>query len=100
MGAKDDKADYDYAEGVELNVYELSTNAHTVVYGMNNQVQLKADVVNENGNFVITIEADKNYSIRLVNKIAKEVENAEFTIEGNDTLIRANSTKKMKVIFA
>ena len=100
MGASDDKADYDYADGVELNVYELSKEAHTVVYGMDNKIALKADLFNENGTLLIQMEASKDYSIRLVNKTAKEVENAEFVAEGNDTLIKGNSNKTIKVVFA
>jgi alpha-D-xyloside xylohydrolase len=89
IGACDDKADYDYSDGVQLKVYELieGKDASTVVYGMDGAKDLEMNVVKNNGEIAIKVNAKKAYSIRLVNVIVTSVKNAMVTIEGNDSIL-------------
>ena len=69
IGAHDDGPDYDYADGVELRVYALADgkSAETVVYNMDNEIDLKA-VFTRNGNEVTAqVESSKPYTVKLVN---------------------------------
>lgn len=69
IGAHDDKPDYDYADGVELRVYALADGetAETVIYDMNNKVDLVAKFV-RNGNTVTSeVKSSKPYTVKLVN---------------------------------
>ena len=89
MGAHDDRPDYDYAEGVELRIYELQEGAEAVktVYGMTNRAELTVKVAKAAGNITIDVEATKAYSVRLVNVKATAAEGAELTIDGDDTIL-------------
>jgi alpha-D-xyloside xylohydrolase len=93
IGACDDKADYDYADGVQLKVYELKEGkeASTVVYGMDGANELEITVIKNNGQITIKANAKKAYSIRLVNVILTEASNASITVDGNDTIITPNN---------
>ncbi len=93
IGACDDKADYDYADGVQLKVYELKEGkeASTVVYGMDGAKELEITVIKNNGQITIKANAKKAYSIRLVNVILTEASNASITVDGNDTIITPNN---------
>ena len=95
MGARDDRPDYDYAEGVELRIYELQEGAEAVktVYGMTNQAELTVKAAKAAGTITIEVEASKAYTIRLMNVMAASVEGAEMVIEGNDTVLKPNAGK-------
>lgn len=69
IGAHDDKPDYDYADGVELRVYALADgeSTSTVVYGMNNEVELEATFTRNGNKVVADVKAQKPYTVKLVN---------------------------------
>ena len=89
MGARDDKPDYDYAEGVELRMYELCEGVKTckTVYGMTNEADLTVEAVKAAGTITIDVETAKSYTVRLVNVQAVSAEGADITIDGNDTIL-------------
>lgn len=89
IGACDNIADYDYAEGVQLRVYELAENraAETVVYGMDSAKDLEVSILKKDGKIILEVNAKKAYSIRLVNETVTEAVNANIVIDGNDTLL-------------
>ena len=89
IGATDTQADYDYADGVQLKVYEVKDGktAETVVYGMDSEKAVTASVINTNGQLSIKVDTTKSYSVRLVNVKITKVTNAEVTIEGNDSIL-------------
>jgi len=69
IGAHDDKPDYDYADGVELRVYALADgqSTETVIYGMSNDIELKATLT-RTGNIVkADVESKKPYTVKLIN---------------------------------
>ena len=89
MGACDDKPDYDYADGAELRVYALSEDkeASTVIYDMKQNVALTASVVKKGSKISIQVQADKPYTVRLINVKAVSASGADMQMEGNDTIL-------------
>lgn len=93
MGSHDDKPDYDYADGVELKMYELCEGVKTckTVYGMTNEVDLTVEAVKAAGTITIDVETAKSYTVRLVNVKAVAAEGADIAIDGNDTILAPNA---------
>jgi len=89
MGAHDDKPDYDYADGAEVRIYALAdgTETSSVVYGMNQNIDLTVHAQKEKGKIFIRTEGSKPHTIRLVNVKATSVNNGTMIVEGNDTII-------------
>ena len=89
MGACDDKPDYDYADEAELRVYALSEDkeASTVIYDMKQNVALTASVVKKGSKITIQVQADKPYTVRLINMKAVSASGADMQMEGNDTIL-------------
>ncbi len=89
MGARDDRPDYDYAEGVELRLYQLKdgVEATKTVYGMNNEAELTVKALKNEDTITIDVEATKAYTVRLMNVKAVACEGAEMVIEENDTIL-------------
>ncbi len=89
MGAHDDKPDYDYADGAEVHIYALADGAEasSVVYDMNQNIDLTVHAKKENEKIFICTEASKPYTIRLVNAKAASVNNGTMIVDGNDTII-------------
>ena len=89
MGACDDKPDYDYADEAELRVYALSEDkeASTVIYDMKQNVALTASVVKKGSKITIQVQADKPYTVRLINVKAVSASGADMQMEGNDTIL-------------
>ncbi len=89
LGSRDDRPDYDYADGVELRVYELHNGcrAERSVYGMDNRVELTIQASRHAGAVTLDVEASKPYTVRLVNVQAVSAEGADIRVEGSDTLV-------------
>ena len=76
IGSCDNKPDYDYADGVELRVYALKDgqSAETVVYGMNNEVEVMASFT-RNGDVVTSnVKSNKPYTVKLINMPGAELQ--------------------------
>ena len=76
IGSCDNKPDYDYADGVELRVYALKDgqSAETVVYGMNNEVEVMASFT-RNGDVVTSnVKSNKPYAVKLINMPGAELQ--------------------------
>lgn len=69
LGARDDDAVYDYADGVTLKVYALGDGktAETVVWSGENEVELKVAVSNHGGEYAVHVEGSKPCKVELVN---------------------------------
>lgn len=93
IGARNDKADYDYADNVQLKVYQLSENkaAGTVVYGKDGSKELEVSVVKKEAEITIKVNTIRAFSIRLVNETVNEAVNADVMIEGKDTLLKPHT---------
>ncbi len=89
IGAHDDKPDYDYGEDTELRIYEpvADTTATETVYGMDGSEEIKISVTTEEGKISVSVETGKAVSVRLVNRKAKAVENAEMQVTDKDTVL-------------
>ena len=89
IGAHDDKPDYDYGEDTELRIYEpvAGTTVTETVYGMDGSEEIKISVTAEEGKISVSVETGKAVSVRLVNRKAKAVENAEMQVTDKDTVL-------------
>ena len=89
IGSKDDRPDYDYADGVEIRIYALTEGEETssVVYNMKSDAELTISAIKRNGEITIQASSAKPYTIRLVNMTGVAVSGASTRTEGNDTVI-------------
>ena len=89
IGAHDDKPDYDYGEDTELRIYEpaADTTITETVYGMDGSEEIKISVTTEEGRISVSVDTGKTVSVRLVNRKAKAVENAEMQVTDKDTVL-------------
>ncbi len=89
IGAHDDKPDYDYGEDTELRIYEpvAGTTVTETVYGMDGSEEIEISVTTEEGKISVSVETGKAVSVRLVNRKAKAVENAEMQVTDKDTVL-------------
>lgn len=89
IGAHDDKPDYDYGEDTELRIYEpvAGTTVTEIVYGMDGSEEIRISVTTEEGKISVSVETGKTVSVRLVNRKAKAVENAEMQVTDKDTVL-------------
>ena len=89
LGAGEDRPDYDYAENVELRIYELSEGCcvEKSVYGTDNREEVTICAARKDGKIVLDVNAAKPYRIRLVNRTVKAAEGADIAVEGKDTLV-------------
>lgn len=89
IGAHDDKPDYDYGEDTELRIYEpvAGTTVTETVYGMDGSEEIRISVTTEEGKISVSVETGKTVSVRLVNRKAKAVENAEMQVTDKDTVL-------------
>ena len=89
IGAHDDKPDYDYGEDTELRIYEpaADTTVTETVYGMDGSEEIKISVTTEEGKISVSVDTGKAVSVRLVNRKAKTVENAEMQVTDKDTVL-------------
>ena len=89
IGVHDDKPDYDYGEDAELRIYEpmAGTTVTEIVYGMDGSEEIRISVTTEEGRISVSVETGKTVSVRLVNRKAKAVENAEMQVTDKDTVL-------------
>ncbi|MBQ7954946.1 MAG: alpha-xylosidase [Lachnospiraceae bacterium] len=89
LGMRDDAPDYDYADGVELRVYELQNDKTVMksVYNMQQEEDLKITAVKLNNTITMDVQTAKAYTIRLVNVTGVSAEGATICVEGNDTIL-------------
>ena len=93
LGARDDRPDYDYGDGVELRIYELGDGVRVsdVVFGMDNAEEVKVSAERAGNVITINVMSDKAYSVRLVNVKAASAAGGDMTLEGNDTIVKSDT---------
>lgn len=93
LGARDDRPDYDYGDGVELRIYELGDGVRVsdVVFGMDNAEEVKVSAERAGNVITINVMSDKAYSVRLVNVKAASAAGGDMTLEGNDTIVKSGT---------
>lgn len=89
VGSRDDRLDYDYADGCELRVYALhdGVRVDTVVYNSESTAALTVSVKRHGHTIIVTSTDTKPYTIRMVNLHAAAAVNGLVVIDGNDSLI-------------
>ena len=102
MGARNDNAVYDYADGVTFRAYALKDGiqAETVVYGTENEKEASAGVVKNGTSYEITVESKKASKVALMNVGApKQVNGASYTQDGENVIVEFNGDGKAEVVF-
>jgi len=91
LGACEEKPDYDYADGVELRIYELQEGARAskTIYGMSGKAELTIKTVRVADTITISVDAQKPYTVRLMNMQVADVDGAEAVADGPDTVLKA-----------
>ena len=100
VGAKDDDAVYDYADGVTLRVYELINDKETVcsVYDDKANSELEARIIKNSDKIIIDVNSSKTYKVLLVNESnISSVDNGSYVTEGKNTLITPIKRGKITV---
>ena len=84
LGARDDDAVYDYADGATLRVYALQEGktARTVVYSVENEAVLRAQVTRRGGHYDIRVEAEKPCRVTLMNTGIPTDASAPYEMDG------------------
>lgn len=101
VGARDDDAVYDYANGVTLRVYALGDGrtAETLVYSAENQVDLKARVSLREGSYQIHVEAEKPCKVALMNTGEPAHASCGYEMDGENVVLRFNASADVTVTF-
>ena len=88
---------YDYVDDVTFMAYELEdgSTVSTEVYNGSAEKKASISITKESARVTMKVESEKAYKVVLVNVKASGVEGAEFTIEGNNTMITANGNKEI-----
>lgn len=90
IGARDNRADYNYPDRVEVAWYEPVEGAttSTEVYGMDNEEKLSVQAVKKGNTIKLRTVSEKAYTIRLVNQTGTlSVQNATIVYEGKDIIL-------------
>lgn len=89
LGERDDRPDYEYGTDPELRIYALQDGceASTCIYGMEQTKELEIKALRRGNNISITVQAQKSFSIRLINTKVSQVTGAVLTQEGRDGLL-------------
>jgi alpha-D-xyloside xylohydrolase len=89
VGACDNKPDYDYAQQVQLRVYELidGQETGTVVYNQQGQKELEIKIIQRQKEIYIEVKAIKQYSIMFVNRKLNEASDGKLIVEQNHTVL-------------
>ena len=92
-GPSDQGAVYNYAEGLTLKVFELTygKTAETVVYDAECRQVVTASVEKQGSKIIADVKTDLPFTLELVNVRAFAVEGAEAHVEGENTIINAES---------
>nr|MDE7282288.1 alpha-xylosidase [Lachnospiraceae bacterium] len=95
IGAHDDGPEYDYADGAEIRIYELTEDKETesVIYDMDGKTALSISAKKINGEITIQAAASKAYTIRLVNVTNVTASGASIRTDGNDTVVTPSADR-------
>ncbi|WP_432628639.1 alpha-xylosidase [Brotaphodocola sp.] len=101
LGSQEDRPDYDYADGMQIQIYEPGQSADAEVRGLNAEVEARIHTEEKDGKLTIEVESDKPYTIVLVNRKAEVLEGgarAEYQSENGKTktvIVPEAGTKKI-----
>ena len=100
LGAKDDNAVYDYADGVTFRVYALDEGktAQTCVYDTENNRVADVTVKHENGVYEVEVNGGTNVKVELVHiGNPADVEGAAYSMDGDTVVLTMPQSGKVLV---
>lgn len=93
FGANDQTPEYDYTDGLALNIFELGSKAETVVYDRKGNKAMTVKAVNDNGNVAISFDGNgKNLTVimRNVEEVC-DLSGAEFEAGDLGAVLKVNA---------
>lgn len=85
-GIRAERADYDFADNLELKVYGLKDYAKTVVY-QNKRELIRLEISKDGTDISVHADGATGADMRFVNCRLSDVQGARARIEGNDTVV-------------
>lgn len=85
-GIRAERADYDFADNLELKVYGLKDYAKTVVY-QNKRELIRLEISKDGADISVHADGATGADVRFVNCRLSDVQGARVRIEGNDTVV-------------
>lgn len=85
-GIRAERADYDFADNLELKVYGLKDYAKTVVY-QNKRELIRLEISKDGTDISVHADGATGADVRFVNCRLSDVQGARARIEGNDTVV-------------
>ncbi len=82
-----------YKEGLELKVIGLKDQAETTVYEDQKEI-LQVSVAKDGGKISVKAAGDQAFTLRFVNCMIKNVQGAEFTRSGTDSIVTVTDPSK------
>ena len=82
-----------YKEGLELKVIGLKNQAETTVYEDQKEI-LQVSVAKDGGKISVKAAGDQAFTLRFVNCTIKNVQGAEFTQSGTDSIVTVTDPSK------
>ena len=97
LGSCDERPDYDYGDNAEIRIYALKDGAlsKSIVYGMDQKEEISITAKKNGKEIHLSVDSDKNYSIRLVNTDAS---GEGASMDGNDTVITLSGNAELTLI--
>lgn len=85
-GIRAERADYDFADNLELKVYGLKDYAKTVVY-QNKRELIRLEISKDGTDISVHADGAAGADVRFVNCRLSDVQGARARIEGDDTIV-------------
>lgn len=85
-GIRAERADYDFADNLELKVYGLKDYAKTAVY-QNKRELIRLEISKDGADISVHADGATGADVRFVNCRLSDVQGARARIEGNDTVV-------------
>ncbi len=102
LGAHNDDAVYDYADGVTLRAYAVKSGkkAETVVYNTENEIEVTASVENCDGAYKVKVDSKKACKVELVHAGAPaSVTGATYEMDGDTVVITLDGSAEVVVNY-
>lgn len=102
VGAQNDNAVYDYANGVDYRVYALKdgNTAESCVYSTENEKESSVSVKNAGNKYYIDVESRKSCTVTLVNAGSPAtVEGSDYHMEGKNLVLSFEASGKAVVTY-
>ena len=102
LGAHNEDAVYDYADGVTLRAYAVKTGkkAETVVYNTENEIEVTASVENSGNCYNVKVDSKKACKVELIHAGAPaSVTGASYEMDGDTVVLTLDGSAEVTVNY-